>query len=91
MSTFVLSILVLGVMGFVVAILLGLAADYFKVEVDPRVEEILKILPGANCGVCGYAGCRQFAESIVNGKAPITGCLVGKKAVADKIEKLMLK
>ena len=91
MVTIISAIFVLGVMGFVFAGLLSLAGDYFKIEIDPRVEAIVEILPGANCGVCGYAGCLQFAEGVAKGEAPMTGCLVGKQAVADKIADILKK
>lgn len=89
MTTVIGAILVLGVLGFIFAGLLALASDYYRVKEDSRIEEILKILPGANCGVCGCAGCRQFAEKVVNGEVPIEGCLVGKKAVVDKIKAIL--
>lgn len=69
--------------------ILAWADNKFKVEKDSRVEEILAALPGANCGGCGFAGCAAFAEAVVNGKAPINGCPVGRKKVADEISKIM--
>ncbi|MDI6732014.1 MAG: RnfABCDGE type electron transport complex subunit B [Candidatus Margulisbacteria bacterium] len=89
MTTIIAAILVLGILGFIFAGLLALASDYFHVKEDPRIEEILKILPGANCGVCGYAGCRQFAEKVVSGEAPPDACPVGKQAVADQIKAIL--
>ncbi len=55
------SIIVLGVIGIIAAILLFLAAKKFYVYEDPRIGEIEEILPGANCGGCGFSGCHAFA------------------------------
>jgi len=84
-----ISILVLGILGFVFAGLLALAADYFKVEEDPRIATILAILPGANCGACGAGGCRDFADKVVKGEIAVSGCVVGGAEVAKKIAKIM--
>lgn len=51
--------------GVVSAIILYLVAQKFKVFEDPRIDEVEGILPAANCGGCGYAGCRNFAEACV--------------------------
>ena len=62
------TIAVVTVMGLVLALILYLVAERFKVEEDPRIDLVEKAMPGANCGGCGFAGCRAFAESAV--KAP---------------------
>lgn len=51
--------------GIVAAVILYFVAQKFKVIEDPRIDEVNEILPGANCGGCGFAGCRNFAESMV--------------------------
>lgn len=84
-----LAVLVLGVLGFIFAGLLGLAADYFCVQEDPRVAAILAILPGANCGACGQAGCHSFAEKVAKGEIAVSGCTVGGAEVAKQIAALM--
>ena len=48
-------------------LLLAVASKYLAVKEDPRVGEVLKILPGANCGGCGFPGCSGMADSLVNG------------------------
>lgn len=69
--TAVLTLTVLGAsMGFVIA----LAVKAFAVQVDPRIEEIEGLLPGANCGACGYAGCAEFARRLAAGEAQPTQC-----------------
>lgn len=67
-----------GVVGIVIGLLLGVAGEVFKVEEDPREVEICGLLPGNNCGGCGYAGCSALAKAIVAGEAPVNGCPVCK-------------
>ncbi len=83
------SILTLAIMGLIIGILLGIASEIFKVEVDPRVENIEEILPGLNCGACGYPGCSGYAKAIVKGEAPISLCTPGGPDVQEKIQKIM--
>lgn len=84
-----LPVIVLGGMAIFFGIVLTYASKKFAVEVDPRITDIRDILPGANCGGCGYAGCDALAEAIVRGDAPISGCPVGGAELAEKIAKLM--
>ncbi|UCG37777.1 MAG: RnfABCDGE type electron transport complex subunit B [bacterium] len=74
-------------LGFIAAYGLSLASKKFHVEVDPRLETIEGILPGLNCGACGYAGCSGFAEGLLAGDVEPTGCAPGGegtvKALAD--------
>ncbi len=60
-----ISIVSLAALGGIAAIILYFVAQKFKVIEDPRIDEVAEKLPGANCGGCGYAGCRAFAEEIV--------------------------
>ncbi|MBQ1912180.1 MAG: RnfABCDGE type electron transport complex subunit B [Bacteroidales bacterium] len=62
------TVAVVTVLGIVLALVLYLVAKRFRVEEDPRIDEVEKAMPGANCGGCGFAGCRAFAEAAV--KAP---------------------
>ena len=83
------AVLVLFIMGVVFALLLGIAAKVFAVEVDERVPLVRECLPGANCGGCGYAGCDAMAAAIVEGTAPVNGCPVGGAACAAKIAEVL--
>lgn len=65
MGNMVATILVVSGLGALLALLLFLVAKKFKVEEDPRIDDVEKILPGANCGGCGFAGCRAMAEALV--------------------------
>ncbi|MBO4447670.1 MAG: RnfABCDGE type electron transport complex subunit B [Bacteroidales bacterium] len=85
-SVIVWTIVILSCLGLILAIILFLVAKKFKVEEDPRIDEIEKALPGANCGGCGYAGCRAFASSAV--AAPNLDahfCPVGGNEVMKKV------
>ena len=78
-------VLVLSGIGFLAAIILGIAGRIFYVKEDPRIKGVLDILPGANCGGCGYAGCSVCAEAIVNGETDVNACVVGQTEVANQI------
>lgn len=77
------------ILGAGLAAILAAAGRFFKVEVDPRVEQILELLPGANCGSCGPGGCAGYAEAIVTKGAAVNLCAPGREAVAAKIAKVM--
>jgi RnfABCDGE-type electron transport complex B subunit len=68
-SGFVVSAAILGGVGTFFAIVIALARKKLYVWEDPRIDEVTGFLPGANCGACGQAGCRAFAESLVRGTA----------------------
>ncbi len=64
-STLLFGILTLCGLGILAAVILYMLAQQFKVHEDPRIDEVEELLPSANCGACGYAGCRNFAEAAV--------------------------
>ena len=59
------TVLTLFVLGILAAVILYFVAQKFKVEEDPRIDVVEKMLPGANCGGCGFAGCRGMADALV--------------------------
>jgi Na+-translocating ferredoxin:NAD+ oxidoreductase RNF subunit RnfB len=76
------AVLAMAGLGMVMSAVLGLAAKIFYVYVDPRVDQIADTLPGANCGGCGYAGCNDFAEAVVEGGATPGQCVAcGKESI----------
>lgn len=83
------SVLVLGILGLIFGAVLAYASKKFAVEVDPRVEAILEVLPGANCGGCGFPGCGGLASAIAEGNAPVNGCPVGGSDCSLKIGEIM--
>lgn len=64
--TIVYTIVTLSAIGTFAAVILYFVAQKFKVYEDPRIDDVETALPGANCGGCGYAGCRAFAEACVS-------------------------
>lgn len=75
----------LGGLGLIFGVLLGYASKKFAVEVDERVPRVREVLPGVNCGGCGYAGCDAYAQAVVDGAAPPNACSVGGAPVAEQI------
>ena len=65
MEVLLSTVLTLFVLGILAAVILYFVAQKFKVEEDPRIDVVEKMLPGANCGGCGFAGCRGMADALV--------------------------
>ena len=84
-----LPIIAIGGMGLIFGALLSVAAKIFAVEKDERIPQIVDVLPGANCGGCGFAGCSAYAEAVCKGEAGVSGCPVGGHDVAEKIAAIM--
>lgn len=82
-------ITVLGGLGLLFGSSLSLASKFFSVEINPKVEEVRKALPGANCGACGFPGCDGLANAIAEGKAPVNACSVGGNPVAEAVADIM--
>ena len=85
----ILAVVIVGGTGLFIGVFLGLAGKKFAVETDEREDAILEVLPGNNCGGCGYAGCSGLAAAIVAGEAEVGGCPVGGAPVAEKIAAIM--
>lgn len=76
LSALLLAVAILGGVGMVFGLLIALADRRLKVWEDPRIDRVTEMLPGANCGACGYPGCRGFAEAAVQGAVRPAGCTV---------------
>lgn len=84
------AVVVLGAIGVIFAIVLYFVAQKFKVVEDPKIDEIAEVLPGANCGGCGKAGCRAMAEAFVKqGNMDGLKCPAGGDAVAEKVAAIL--
>lgn len=81
---YILPIGIFIVFGIVFGVLLTVISKVFAVKVDERAQKITETLPGANCGACGYAGCADYADAIVNKGASMNACLPGGAAAASK-------
>ena len=88
-TAIIVAALVVGCVGIILGFFLGISGEKFKVEVDPREEAVLGVLPGNNCGGCGYAGCSGLAAAIAKGEAPVGQCPVGGDPVAAKVAEIM--
>lgn len=89
MSTYLIPVIIFAVLGLAAGILLTAAAKIFYVKTDERIEKIGDSLPQANCGACGYAGCSDYANAIVNGNAPTNLCKPGGTEVSRKISSIL--
>jgi len=89
MGTLLVSALALGGMGLLLGVVLTYAGIKFKVEEDPRLAEIMDVLPGANCGGCGYPGCGGFAQAVLDGKVRPEACPPGGSKSAEAIGKIL--
>lgn len=83
------AIIALGLIGLFFGLLLAMAARIFAVKTDPRVDAVKEVLPGINCGACGYAGCVNFAEAVVHEEAPTNGCIPGGKDTAAAVAEVL--
>ncbi len=87
---FLLPLIIVSVIAIISGLCLGVANHFMKIKNDPKTNEILSALPGANCGSCGFSGCIDYAVRLADGKEKNAGlCPVGGKDVADKIGELI--
>ena len=89
MLNVIYALLVLGILGALFGLVLSVASKIFEVKKDPREEEILSHLAGANCGGCGFPGCGGCAAAILAGTAPVTACAPAGPENAAAIAKIM--
>lgn len=83
------AILFAAVLGALLALIIGVAAKAFAVETDPRIETVTDMLPGANCGGCGYAGCADFGKAIVEGNTTPGQCPVASEEDGAQISEFL--
>ena len=81
--------LIIGGIGIVCGIVLSLASVIMAVPIDKRVEKIKSVLPGANCGACGFPSCEKFAVAVANEEAPVNGCPPGGADVVIDISEIL--
>ncbi len=86
MELILISLGVLGITGLLAAIVLFFVSKKFNVVEDERIDVVQEMLPGANCGGCGFAGCRAFATACV-GASTLEGlaCPVGGSETMQKV------
>ena len=76
-------------LGLFLGLMLSLAARFFKVESSPIVDELEALMPGSQCGQCGYPGCRPYAQAIVDGTADINLCPPGGDDTVRRLASLL--
>ncbi|MDR0729175.1 MAG: ferredoxin, partial [Prevotellaceae bacterium] len=92
MYTIIITVIILSLLGVVLATVLYLVAQRFKVDEDARIDEVTALLPGVNCGGCGYVGCRALAEAAVKSATmDAIYCPVGGASVMSDIAALLGK
>ena len=84
-----LAILIIGITGLVCGVILAVAARFFAVHEDPRLEELTALLPGINCGGCGYAGCAEYARAVLVDRVPVNLCKPGGAETVAKVSTFM--
>jgi Na+-translocating ferredoxin:NAD+ oxidoreductase RNF subunit RnfB len=90
--TIIITVISLGLLALFAAVILYFIAQKFKIFEDPRIDEVLAALPAANCGGCGFAGCRNFAEVLVKAETfEGLNCPVGGASVMGEAAKILGK
>lgn len=83
------AVIALTLLALILGLLLGFASVKFKVEGDPIVDQIDKILPQTQCGQCSFAGCRPYAEAIAVGEVDINRCPPGGESTIQALADLL--
>jgi Na+-translocating ferredoxin:NAD+ oxidoreductase RNF subunit RnfB len=89
MSIIIITALFAVALAFVLGTGLGFFKEFFAVPEDPTVSSIRDVLPGANCGACGYPGCENFAIEVAAGNAKANACTVGGVSVVEKVSAII--
>jgi Na+-translocating ferredoxin:NAD+ oxidoreductase subunit B len=80
---------ILGGVGLFFGALIAPADRKLRVWEDPRIEQVTAMLPGANCGACGYPGCRGFAEATIHGEVQPSACTVMSADAREEVAALL--
>lgn len=81
-----LPVIIMGIVALVLGVLITVVSKKFEIPVDVRVNDLTNILPGANCGGCGYSGCSGYAAALASGEEKVTTkCSVGGPEVAEEV------
>ncbi len=83
------AVILMLVLGVGLGLIIGIAAKFFAVHHDPRIEQTEELLPGANCGACGFAGCADFARALVMGETEPAACPSNEAENIEKIAALL--
>lgn len=83
------AILAMTALAAVLGLLLGYSAIRFRVEGDPVADQVDALLPQSQCGQCGFAGCRPYAEAVAQGTATLNKCVPGGETTARALADLL--
>ncbi|MEN3186319.1 MAG: RnfABCDGE type electron transport complex subunit B [Atribacterota bacterium] len=89
MGSIVLPAIIMGFLGLGFGLALAWLAKKMAVAENPLVQKVTEILPGGNCGACGYPGCSGLAEKIASGEVPVNACPVGGLRVWQELSRLL--
>lgn len=89
MSSILFAFLILAGLGLILGVCLAVADKKFTVEKDTKLVQLEAMMPGANCGGCGFAGCSAYAEAVFKGEAKPGLCSPGGQALAEKMGAVM--
>lgn len=89
MNPILIAVLVVGGMGLLAAVILVVASKVMYVASDENAQDIEAVLPGVNCGACGYAGCADYAAAVAKGEAATNLCVPGGPKTAQKVAAIM--
>lgn len=81
----VTAVAVVAGIGLLIGLILSIASILMAVPKDKKAEAILEVLPGANCGACGYSGCAGYADALAKGTAEVRQCPVGGEKCANMV------
>jgi electron transport complex protein RnfB len=88
-QTVLIGVSILAGLSIVLAAIIALCFLKLRVYEDPRIDEVANRLPGANCGACGFPGCRGLAEQIVLRRAKPAACTVADDDAREDIANYM--
>ena len=88
-SQLLVSLSTMGGLGLILSIGLVIADKKLNVEEDPLTKEIVSVLPGLNCGACGFPSCQAYAEQVARAKAGVGCCVVGGEDIQSKLAAIM--
>lgn len=91
MNTILITIAVAFALAFSLGLLLGVFKKIFAVPVNETELKVREVLPGANCGGCGFPGCDGYAAAVAAGNAEPNLCAPGGPAVAASLAKILGK
>lgn len=89
MNEILIAVLIVAAMGLIIGLILAVASVIMAVPKDEKAEAVLEVLPGANCGACGYSGCSGYAKALAHGEAQLGLCSPGGEECVKAIAKVL--